>query len=105
MLEVAPPTELQELYQRGLAASTLVNQPFWKELDNFMNQLVLEALNEMEGAKWADDCLKARRVDRWLTIKDLVARIEQFPLAAIEAARELGESNVREGVQSSHSGD
>lgn len=82
-------TELSEVYHRGLAASTLITQPFWKDLQIYMNQQVLDAMNGMGDAKFATDEVKARRVDRWLTIRDLVARIEQFPLAAIEAAREF----------------
>ena len=91
MLEIKV-DELQEVYQKGLAASTLITQPFWKDLQQFMNQQVLNAMNDMADAKYADDAIKARRVDKWLTIRDLVARIEQFPLAAIDAAKgERGE--------------
>ena len=86
MLEIKV-DELQEVYQKGLAASTLITQPFWKDLQQYMNQQVLDAMNAMADAKFATDDVKARRVDRWLTIRDLVARIEQFPLAAIDAAK------------------
>ena len=93
MLVEAPPTELSELYQRGLAASTLVSQPFWRELEKYMAEMVQGALEAMEKARHADQYTKANLLDRWLLTKDLVARIEQFPVAAIEAARELGEAD------------
>lgn len=93
MLELQHPTELQEQFQKGLAASTLVNQPFWKDLIGYMNEQVVEALNALESVRHADDRAKANAVNRWLIVKDLIARIEQFPLAAIAAARELGEMN------------
>ena len=95
MLTFEHPTELQEQYQKGLAASTLVNQPFWKLVVEYMNDQVREALEALDDVRHADDRLKANAVNRWLLTKDLVARIEQFPLAAIEAARELGEMNER----------
>jgi hypothetical protein len=85
------PTELQEVYQRGLAASTFVSQPFWKELERYMAESIATALEALEKARNAEPTVKANLVDRWLITKDLVARIEQFPVAAIEAARELGE--------------
>jgi len=88
-----PVDELQEAYQRGLAASTLITQPFWKELQIYMGEQVMEALNGMADARYADDAMKARRLDRWLIVRELVARIEQFPLAAIEAAKESGDRN------------
>jgi len=87
--------ELQEVYQKGLAASTLITQPFWKDLQEYMGQQVMDALNALSDAKFADDYTKARRVDKFILIKELVARIEQFPLAAIEAARESGDNDVR----------
>lgn len=93
MLVYEKPTELQELYQRGLAASTMVNQPFWKEMTEFMNQLIREALESFDKLQHADDRIRLNAVNKYLVIKELVARIEQFPLAAIEAARELGERN------------
>lgn len=91
MLVAQPPTELTEIYQRGLAASTLIAQPFWKELEHYMAEQILAAQEAMEKARYADQHTKANLLDRWIITKDLVARIEQFPVAAVEAARELGE--------------
>ena len=99
-----PVDELQEAYQRGLAASTLITQPFWKDLQEYMGLQVQQALNAVADAKFADDTTKARRVDRWITVSELVARIEQFPLAAIEAAKESGDRNAGQSLQSSDPG-
>lgn len=85
------PTELQELYQRGLAASTLISQPFWKELERYMEEQIALAMEAMEKAQNASPEVKANLLDRWIITKNLVARIAQFPVAAIEATRELGE--------------
>jgi hypothetical protein len=93
MLVLEHPTELQEIYQRGLAASTMVNQPFWKETVDFMSQMIRESLESMDKLQHADDRIRLNALNKYLIIKDLVARIEQFPLAAIEAARELGDKN------------
>jgi hypothetical protein len=97
-------TEDDVIRNRGLQASTLVNQPFWKELEIYMAVQIQDALEKLDGAKYADDRVKANLLYRWQVTKDLVARIEQFPVAAIEAARELGEQNGQ-AVQSSRSWD
>lgn len=91
MLVLEHPTEFQEIYQRGLSASTLVNQPFWKELTEFMNQMIRESLEANDKLQHADERIRIHALNRYLITKDLVARIEQFPLAAIEAARESGD--------------
>jgi hypothetical protein len=96
-------TEDDVIKNRGLQASTLINQPFWKELEIYMAMQIQDALEKLDGAKYADDRVKANLLYRWQVTKDLVARIEQFPVAAIEAARELGEQNGQ-AVQSSSAG-
>lgn len=85
--------ELQEVYQVGLSASTMVNQPFWKKTSEFMNQMIRESLEALDKVQYADDRIRLNAMNKYLITKELVARIEQFPLAAIEAARELGERN------------
>lgn len=92
MLEL-PITEQELTYRRGLAASTFISQPFWKDMQEYMGQQVADAMNALTDAKFADDNVKARRLDKFVLIKELVARIEQFPLAAIDAARESGDIN------------
>jgi len=83
------PAQLSEVYQRGLMASTLISQPFWKELEAYMAEQIQAALENMEKAKHADQHAKANLLDRWILTKELVEKIEKFPLAAIEAAREF----------------
>lgn len=94
MLEIQIP-ELDEIYQTGLAASTMVNTPYWRILTEHMNDLIRESLEALDKLQHADDRIRLNALNKYLTTKELVARIERFPLAAIEAARELkGESNV-----------
>ena len=84
----------EQIRERALAASTFVAQPFWQELQKYLHECVAERLRAVEEAKYASDETKARLQDRWTNVKELVARIERFPQAAIEAAREQGEMNV-----------
>lgn len=91
MITAETPKELTEIYQRGLAASTLVSQPFWKELEKYLAEQIVAAMEAMEKARHSDAQVKANLLDRWLITKDLVEKIERFPLAAIEAARDIGE--------------
>lgn len=92
MLEI-PVTEQELIYRRGLAASTFISQPFWKDMQEYMGEQVNAAMQAMRDAANASDQTKANLLTRWQIIEGLVARIEQFPLAAIDAARESGERN------------
>ena len=83
--------EQDAIRERGLAASTFLSQPFWQELQRYMQTLVNQRLADIEGSGLASDVVKARFVEHYIQTKELVARIERFPLAAIEAARESGE--------------
>ena len=84
-------SEQDQVRQKGLHASTFVAQPFWQEIQIALHDMVQERLNAMEQAKDASDLIKARLLDRWTWTKEIAARIERIPQAAIEAARELGE--------------
>ena len=89
--DLRPQTESEQIHMRGLAASTLVSQPFWKELLQMMHETVNSRLLDIEKSTYAPDSAKANLVDRYILTKELVSRIERFPQGAIEAARESGE--------------
>ena len=90
MLTIVLP-ENEQIRQHGLEAATFCAQPFWQEFQKELHQIADECLRAAAGAKDATDSAKARLLDRWIWTKDIVARIERIPQAAIEAARELGE--------------
>jgi hypothetical protein len=94
-------TEQEQTIERGLQASTFVAQPFWQEMQKYFVDAVQERLKAMEDGKYASPEVKADLIRRWIITKEIVARIERIPQAAIEAARELGEGNVRQAVQGS----
>ena len=83
--------EQDVIRERGLSASTFVAQPFWQELRTYMHDIIGQKLADIEGSVCASDVVKARFVEQYIQVKELVARIERFPQAAIEAARESGE--------------
>lgn len=84
-------TEQELIRQRGLQASTFVSQPFWIELIAGLRAIVQEKQKALEESRFANPQIKAAMVDHLIIAKELVARIERIPQAAIEAARELGE--------------
>lgn len=71
-----------------MLASTFVSQQFWVYLQKSMHEMIDERLLACEQAKDAPDAMKARLLDRYTLTKEIVARIERIPQAAIEAARE-----------------
>ena len=91
MLELET-NEYEIIKHRGLSASTFMAQPFWIEIVAFLDDQIRARLQAMEEAKNASPEIKANMVDRWLITKELVSRIERFPMSAVEAARELGEN-------------
>lgn len=84
-------TEQDAIREKGLQASTFVAQPFWQDIQKFFHECIHERLKAMEESRFASNDVKARLVDQLLWTKEIVARIERIPQAAIEAARELGE--------------
>lgn len=70
----------------SIQARVMLQQPFWKELSSFAQELESQSLNQLKDAKHADPLILKGLHQRWIVTHEIVSKILSYPQAVIEGA-------------------
>lgn len=83
----------------------MLQQPFWKEIEAFSQELESLALAQMKDAKHADPLVLKGLHQRWLITNEVVTKILSYPRAVIEGASESAVDYGPNSDENSQQGD
>lgn len=78
------------IVERARAAQVFLQQPFWQDLSEYLHDAETAALNSLRDAKHGNSEAQMYALMRWRATEELVQRILNYPMSAIDMAREDG---------------
>ena len=79
----------QAVIERGRAAQVMVAQTFWRDLSEYLDQLLSNSINDVRQAKYAEPLTQQLLLVKWRATEEFVQQVLNYPLSAIEQAKEL----------------